>query len=345
MQDDPADVAESAGLVYVADDEDPGYERRRRGQGWSYVAPDGTTAGGAERDRIEALAIPPAWTGVWIALEPDAHIQATGRDDAGRKQYRYHDRWRAVRDGLKFDRLAEFGLRLPAVREDVEGHLKGRRLSRNRVLAAVTRLLDTSLIRVGNEAYVADNDTYGATTLLPEHVVDRDGEMVLEFTGKGGVDHALVVRDPGVRRVIGQSLDATPGDLFGYEVKGVWHDVTSDDVNEYLRGLAGEEVSAKDFRTWGGTAHVTGHLGPVAVGEDIGDLDRLELEAIDLAAEVLGNTRAVARTAYVAPQVPASWRAGVLAEVWRSSRGSARLARAERAAGKVLSDFDLADDD
>ncbi len=344
MIDDPADVADAAGLVYVSDDEDPGYERRRRGRGWSYVAPDGTVAEGVARERIEALAIPPAWSDVWIALDPDAHIQATGRDDAGRKQYRYHDRWRAVRDGLKFERLADFGLRLPSVREDVEGHLRGRRLSRTRVLAAVTRLLDTSLIRVGNEAYVADNETYGATTLLPEHVVERDGEMVLEFAGKGGVEHTLVVADADVRRVIARSLEATPGDLFGYQERGAWHDVTSADVNDYLRGLAGDGFSAKDFRTWGGTAHVAGHLGPLAVGDEVADLDREELAAIDLAAELLGNTRAVARAAYVAPQVPASWRAGVLSEVWRSSRRSPRLQRAERAAGRVLSDFVLADD-
>ena len=342
MQDDPADVAEAAGLVYVSDDEDPGYERRRRGRGWSYVAPDGTVADGDTRARIEALAIPPAWTEVWIALDPDAHVQATGRDDAGRKQYRYHDRWREVRDALKFDRLAEFGVRLPSVRQDVVGHLRGTRLSRRRVLAAVTRLLDTTLIRVGNEAYVADNDTYGATTLLPEHVVDNGRGLILEFTGKGGLEHSIPVSDPDVRRVIRQSREVAKGDLFGFDEGGTWHDVTSVDVNDYLRGLAGEGFSAKDFRTWGGTAHVTGHLAPLAPAEDDGP-DRLELAAIDRAAELLGNTRAVARDCYVAPQVPASWRVGALGEVWRGSRRSEHLSRPERATRRVLEEFVPAD--
>lgn len=336
---DPQAVAEAAGLTYVSDEEDPGYRRRRRGKGFSYTAPDGTTVAGEERERLEALAVPPAWTDVWIAVDPDAHVQATGRDDADRKQYLYHERWRLVRDAMKFERLREFGAALPSVREDVDGHLRGSRLTRTRVLAAVTRLLDTTLIRVGNEQYAADNETYGATTLLPEHVVDTGRRLTLEFTGKGDVAWSVPVEDAEVRRVIRPSLEVTRGDLFAYEGEGGGLvDVTSADVNDYLRGVAGDAFSAKDFRTWGGTAHVTDRLGPQAWAEEVAD--ELELDAIDAAALLLGNTRAVARSCYVAPQVPSSWRTGLLAELWRASRGSARLSRPERATARVLEEAD-----
>lgn len=341
--DDPQAVAEAAGLTYVSDEVDPGYRRRKRGRGFSYVAPDGTTVSGATREGLEALAVPPAWTEVWIAVDPDAHIRATGRDDAGRKQYLYHERWRLVRDAMKFDRMREFGLRLPAVRGEVEGYLGGRGLDRNRVLAAVTRLLDTTLMRVGNEEYAADNETYGATTLLPEHVVDTGRRLHLQFVGKGGLEWSVPVTDPDVRRVIRQSLEVTRGDLFFYEVDGAAVDVTSADVNDFLREVAGDEFSAKDFRTWGGTAHVTDHLAPLEVGTVPADLEREELAAIDRAAEVLGNTRTVARTCYVAPHVPASWRSGHLAEVWRATRASSRLTRPEHTTARVLADFVLPD--
>lgn len=341
--DDPRAVAEAAGLTYVSDEVDPGYRRRRRGRGFSYVAPDGATVTSPTRAALEALAVPPAWTEVWIAVDPDAHIRATGRDDAGRKQYLYHERWRLVRDAMKFDRLRAFGLRLSTVRDEVDGHLSDRGLGRKRVLAAVTRLLDTTLIRVGNEEYAADNETYGATTLLPEHVVDTGRRLHLDFVGKGGIEWSVPVTDPAVRKVIRESVEATRGDLFFYEVDGAPVDVTSADVNDFLRELAGEEFSAKDFRTWGGTAHVTDHLAPLELGGDPADLERDELAAIDRAAEVLGNTRTVARACYVAPHVPASWRAGHLAEVWRASRASARLTRPEQATARVLADFVLPD--
>jgi DNA topoisomerase I len=273
---------------------------------------------------------------VWIALDPDAHVQATGRDDRDRKQYLYHERWRMVRDAMKFERLADFALRLPTVREDLDGYLRDSGLTRRRVLAAVTRLMDTTFIRVGNEEYAADNETYGATTLLPEHVVDTGKKLTLEFPGKGGFEWSVPVPDAKVRKVIRQCLDTTRGDLFCYEVDGEQRDVTSADVNDFLREVAGESFSAKDFRTWGGTAHVTGHLGPLRLPLDPSEMDRSELEAIDQAAELLGNTRAVARSCYVAPQVPTAWRAGELAEHWRSSRKATHLTRPERATSRVL---------
>ncbi len=338
MSDDPARVAEAAGLTYVSDEADPGWTRRRRGRGFSYVGPDGELAGAGERARIEALAIPPAWTEVWIALDPDAHLQATGRDDAGRKQYRYDDRWREVRDAEKFERLAAFGDRLPTVRELVEGHLGGRGLTRHRVLAAVTALLDQTLIRIGNEEYAEDNETFGATTLRPEHVVDGRRSLSLRFEGKGGLEWDLPVVDRRLGALIRQCRDGNQPDLFWYEHEGSRRDVTSTDVNDYLREIAGEEFSAKDFRTWGGTRFVTGHLGPLAVADDPTQVDADELAAIDGAADLLGNTRTVARSSYVAPQVPVSWRTGELIEVWQSSRKGRHLTRPERVTTRVLAE-------
>jgi DNA topoisomerase-1 len=274
---------------------------------------------------------------VWISVDPDAHVVATGRDDRGRKQYLYHERWRLVRDAMKFERLAGFALRLPTVRTELDGYLGDKGLTRDRVMAAVTRLMDTTYVRVGNEAYAADNETYGATTLLPEHVRDDGRSLVLEFTGKSNTPWEVAVQDAKVRKVIRECLEVTDGDLFWFRnERGEIQDVTSEGVNDFLRELAGDEVSAKDFRTWGGTATVTGALGPLLVPADPAEVDAGELAAIDAAAELLGNTRAVARECYIAPQVPASWRAGELTDVWKASRKASKLTRPERAAARVL---------
>ena len=333
--EDPAEVAEAAGLKYVSDAE-PGIRRVARGRGFSYVRPNGSTVPGRERDRIEGLAIPPAWTDVWISPDPEAHLLATGRDDADRKQYRYHDRWRAIRDAMKFERMAEFGERLGPVRRDVEGYLADHGLPRSRVLAAVVRLLDRSLIRIGNEEYAADNETFGATTLLSEHVQRERGGVHLVFPGKGGVERDIALSDEPLVRVIDTCLETPHEDLFWYRTTGGTADVTSDDVNEFLQELAGDEFSAKDFRTWGGTAVAAGHLvegpPPAAKGAREAEL----LAALDAAAERLGNTRAVCRACYVAPQVGLAYETEQLLEAWRSSRRTRWLDRIERTTGKVL---------
>jgi DNA topoisomerase-1 len=338
LSDDPARVAEAAGLTHVSDEVDPGWSRRRRGRGFSYVHPDGRVADACERARIEALAIPPAWTEVWISVDPRSHLQATGRDDAGRKQYRYADRWREVRDLEKFDRLAGFGERLPEVRQEVAGYLGDRGMTRRRVLAAVTALLDQTLIRIGNEEYAEDTETFGATPLRPEHVVDANGSLSLRFEGKGGTEWDLPVTDRRLRTVIRHAREGGQPDLFWYRDGGLVHDVTSSDVNEFLRELAGDDFSAKDFRTWGGTRCVTGHLGPLTPAPDPAQVEADELAAIDDAAELLGNTRTVARSSYVAPRVPDSWRSGELAEVWSASRQGRLLTRPERVTARVLAE-------
>jgi DNA topoisomerase-1 len=335
---EPAEVAAAAGLTYASDDA-PGYERRPQGRGFTYVAPDGARADEETRRWIEELAIPPAWTDVWISLDRDAHILATGRDDAGRKQYRYHDRWRSVRDAMKFERLSTFGVTLPGLREELAGHLRGRRLTRDRVLAGVVRLLDVTLIRIGNEEYAADNDTYGATTLRRDHVRRSGHGILLEYPAKGGVDVSVPVADPALVRLIEDCASERAEDLFCYRVDGQRRDVTSDDVNDFLRERAGDRFSAKDFRTWGATTHATEHLGTTGPAATETDLSAAELAAIDLAAERLGNTRAVARACYVAPQIPSAHRSGLLHDLWRASRRGQWLSRPERTSAKVLQEL------
>ena len=331
-------VAEAAGLRYVHDDE-PGIRRRVRGRGFSYLRDDGTVAGEAERGRIEALAIPPAWTDVWICRDPDAHLLVTGLDDAGRKQYLYHPRWREVRDLQKFDRLAGFGDALIELRRAVGADLRRRGLPVERVAAAVVRLIDASLIRVGNERYAEDNETFGVTTLQPKHVRSAQGDLALCFNGKGGQAHRLVVEDRAVGTVIEACLEQPGPQLFCAKVDGRSVPITAPLVNEYLHRIGGEHVTAKDFRTWGATAIATGVLGPLPghprEGETA-DAEHHVLTALDAAAAALGNTRAVCRSAYVAPAVLAAYRDGELGEDWRSSRSGRWRSRAEVTTAKSL---------
>jgi DNA topoisomerase-1 len=331
-------VAEAAGLRYVHDDE-PGLRRRVRGRGFSYVRADGRTAGDAERQRIEALAIPPAWTDVWICSRPDGHLLVTGLDDAGRKQYLYHPRWREVRDLQKFDRLSGFGGALIDLRRSVASDLRRRGLRVERVAAAVVRLIDSNLVRVGNERYAEDNDTFGVTTLQRKHVRSTRAGLTLCFNGKGGKAHRLVVDDPGVGRVIEACLEQRGPQLFCATVDGRPVPITAPLVNEYLHRIGGEHLTAKDFRTWGATAIATGVLGPLpehAPGAAPDDPEHHVLAALDTAATALGNTRAVCRSSYVAPAVLAAYREGELGEDWRSSRSGRWRSRAEVTAAKTL---------
>ncbi|MEZ5179445.1 MAG: hypothetical protein R2746_14530 [Acidimicrobiales bacterium] len=248
---DSAAVAEEAGLRYVTD-ASPGIRRRRRGKGFSYRDADGGPVSDGDRERICALAIPPAWSDVWICPHPRGHLQATGRDAKGRKQYRYHDRWREVRDADKFSRLLTFGEALDALRARLEQDLAGTS-GRSQVLAAVVRLLDDTLIRVGNEEYAATNETYGLTTLRPDHV-ERAGtrSFAIRFVGKSGVEHEVSVTDPKLARLVRRCHELDGQVLFSYADEGdALQAVSSSDVNEYLHELVGPETTAKVFRTWG----------------------------------------------------------------------------------------------
>jgi DNA topoisomerase-1 len=327
----PAEAAELAGLVYVSDEE-PGIRRIRAGSGFRYQRANGASATPRDKARITALVIPPAWSDVWICPSPKGHIQAVGRDDAGRKQYLYHPRWTEVRDAEKFENLAAFGHRLPAVRERIDADLKRRGLPRARVLALVSRLLDDTLIRVGNDASTA-RDSFGLTTIESRHVDVNGSAVAFDFTGKSGVEHHVELRDQQLAKLVKACDDADGEQLFCYLDGGEVVDVTSNDVNAYLREAGGEHISARDFRTWGGTVTTVRDLGPLGV-EDRSP--SAFLAAVDVAAERLGNTRAVCRASYVHPAIEPAFESGDLAAAWSASRRSSRYSRAERATLRLL---------
>jgi DNA topoisomerase I len=299
---EPERSARSAGLRYVSDD-GPGIMRRRRGRGFQYVRPDGSTITDRdERSRIESLAIPPAWTDVWICPVRTGHIQATGRDARGRKQYRYHPRWREVRDETKYYRLAAFARALPRIRRRVDRDMRRHALSRERVVATVVRLLDVTTIRVGNDEYARENRSYGLTTLRERHVDVNGGRVAFRFRGKGGRVHDVDVDDPRVARVIRRCEELPGQHLFQYvDADGRPAEVTSDDVNEYIREAAGHDFTAKDFRTWTGTVLAAWTLDDLGAAR--GQAKRQLVSAIESVAQELGNTPAVCRACYVHPDV------------------------------------------
>ncbi len=317
---EPPAVAEAAGLRYVCGDE-PGFRRVRHGAGFRYVDAEGRPV----RDRltlarIRALVIPPAWTDVWICAFEDGHLQATGRDARGRKQYRYHERWSEVRTRTNFHRMIRFGEVLPGIRARVERDLARRGLSRERVLAAVVRLIDRTLIRVGNDEYARANESFGLTTLLDEHVEVTGTRIHLHFRGKRGKEHDVELRSRRLSRVIRACLEIPGQELFRYRQGEGHHAVDSGDVNAYLREAAGEAVTAKDFRTWGGTviaARVLIELGP---GETQTQRKKNVVVAIDRTSALLHNTRAVCRRHYVHPEVVEAYLAGTLLEQLEAAR-------------------------
>ncbi len=308
-------AASAAGLRHVAD-AGGGITRRRRGKGWSYHAPDGELIRDEQtRERIASLAIPPAWTEVWISPDPRGHVQATGRDDRGRKQYRYHPRWREIRDATKFHRMVRFGESLPAIRAAVEAALRKRSLTREKVLATVVRLLETSCIRIGNDEYARENGTYGLTTLRRRHVQLEGSRVRFRFEAKGRQEVEVSIRDPKVVRVVRECREIPGYELFQYvDEEGEKRDVKSEDVNAYLKELSGEDFTAKDFRTWIGTLHAFSRLCAHGVPADETEAKKHRLEAVDHVAEQLRNTRAVCRDFYVHPGVLDAYDEGRLCE-------------------------------
>lgn len=312
-QEEP-DPAAACGLVYV-DDTAPGIERRPCGRGFRYLDANGRPV----RDtrvlaRIRGLAIPPAWGHVWICAQPDGHLQATGWDARGRKQYRYHDAWRTARDQAKFERLADFGAALPTLRDAVRAALRSNSLSRDTVVSGVIELLDRTLIRVGNERYVAENHSYGLTTLRTRHA-DVGGHRVrFTFRGKSGVRHQRVVADRRLASLVRRCQDLPGQVLFQYVdlEDGSVHAVRSSDVNAYLHGLTGQPYTAKDFRTWGASVRVAERLAETARPETKAETRRAVNAAVDDAAARLGNTRAVCRSSYVHPAVIEGFTSGAL---------------------------------
>jgi DNA topoisomerase I len=329
--------ADAVGLRYVSDDE-PGIRRRRRGRGFSYHRPDGMLVpDGPERERYQALAVPPAWTDVWICADPEGHIQATGLDEAGRKQYRYHPRWRSVRDATKFHRMGAFAAALPAIRDTVDAHLRARSMSRERILALVVALLDETLIRVGNERHLREGGAIGLTTMACEHVDVHGTRVDFSFPGKSGQEQQIELRHPRLARQLLRCEEIPGQRLFSYQDEDDWHEVDSSAVNAYLREIAEDEVTAKDFRTWGGTVVAAGRLRELGPPADEREADRNVLDAIDAAAERLGNTRAVCRASYLDPRIPKAYRVGRFDAAWDGDDEEVdRLDPAERAVQRLL---------
>jgi DNA topoisomerase-1 len=302
------EAAREAGLRYVTD-ERPGITRERNGDGWNYRKPDGSLITNQQTiDRINAIVIPPAWTNVWICTDPRGHIQATGRDDRGRKQYRYHVRWRATRDETKFDRMVEFGEVLPRIREQVERDLAKPGLPREKVLATIVRLLETTLIRVGTEEYVKANKSYGLTTFRNRHAKVNGSTVHFAFRGKSGVKHAIDLQDRRMANIVKRMRDLPGYHLFQYvDEDGNLQEVDAEDVNDYLREIAGNRFSAKDFRTWAGTVMCAVMLRDCCGWESESEAKKHVVEAIKQVAASLGNTPAVCRKSYIHPAVIESY--------------------------------------
>jgi DNA topoisomerase I len=300
----PEEAAEEAGLRYVSD-EKPGYTRRRRGRKFVYFDTEGREIRDEARVlRLNRLAVPPAYTDVWICPSPNGHLQATGRDDRGRKQYRYHERWREERDENKYGKMIIFGQALPGIRRRMNRDLKRRGLPREKVLATVVQLLEKTFIRVGNEEYAKENKSFGLTTMRNRHVRVKGAKVRFRFRGKSGQAHDIDTEDRRVARII-KKLQELPGqEIFQYlDDKGGQHQVTSDEVNQYLREMTGEEFTAKDFRTWAGTVMAAMALQAQEPFENKSQAKKNIKDAIAAVARVLGNTPAVCRKCYVHPAV------------------------------------------
>jgi DNA topoisomerase-1 len=309
---DPQRAAKLANLVYVSD-ETPGITRKGAGKGFAYYAPGGTRITcKIERRRLNTLAVPPAYRDVWLCPLPDGHIQATGFDDRGRKQYRYHDRWHEVRDAAKYHHLSAFAEALPTIRRTVANHLRRKGLPREKVLAAVVRLMDKTGVRIGNDEYARDHGHYGATTLLNDHAeVRRGGRVTMNFVGKSGKEAEIDLTDAQLARVVEACQDLPGQELFGYEDDaGRPVDVTSQDVNEYLRDISGGPFTAKDFRTWAGTVAAAALLRDAPPADTVTARKKTVVEVVKQVAAGLNNTPAVCRKCYIHPAILTAYDAG-----------------------------------
>lgn len=326
---DPEVAARTAKLRYVECDEEPGFRRRRCGRGFGYLTPDGRyLKDGDQLGRIRALAIPPAWTRVWICTTDDGHIQATGRDRRERKQYRYHTRWRQVRDEAKFDRLVSFVESLPAIRRRGRRDLKRKGLSREKVVAAVVRFLDQSYLRIGNEEYVEANKTFGLTTLRDRHVEVTGQTIEVEFRGKSGKHRKLTLEDPLLAKITQRCEDLPGQHLFQFlDADGDPVPITSEHVNDYLQEITGVEITAKDFRTWAATMTCAVVLQIDAPKKTAAARKRQVKAAVEQAAAVLGNTPTVCRKSYIDPVVIDAFLDGDLRAAVAPHRATAKSER------------------
>lgn len=318
----PEDAAKAARLRHVSDAQ-PGISRQRAGRGVRYLDPAGATIRNRETlARIRSLAIPPAWTGVWICASADGHLQATGRDARGRKQYRYHPRWSAVRDETKYGRMQEFGAALPRIRAQVDRDLGRPGIPRERALASIVHLLESSLIRIGNEEYARSNKSFGLTTFKDRHVEVDGGQIQFRFRGKSGKAHSVTVHNRRLARVVTRMRDLPGQDLFQYlDDDGNPVPLTSADVNDYLRSISDKEFTAKDFRTWAGTLLASRQLATTNPFESEGTPRATLLAAVAAVADRLGNTVAVCRKCYIHPAVLEAFEDRERYERWGAARG------------------------
>ncbi len=312
-----AEVAQAAGLNYV-NDHDPGVSRLTTAKGVAYRGADGKAVKDpAALDRIRALAIPPAWTQVWICPDPDGHIQATGRDQRGRKQYRYHPQWRAHCDQTKYERMAAFGHALPALRARVEADLRRHGLPKEKVIAAIVRLLEVTLIRVGNDEYARANKSFGLTTLRDRHARIEGAKLRFEFKGKCGVTHSTGLSDRRLARIVKACQDVPGQRLFQFiDADGQRHAVQSADINAYIAAATDGPFTAKDFRTWAGTLAAAQTLLAEQAPESPTHAKRTVAECVKQVAARLGNTPAVCRSSYIHPKVIEVFSDGALLDHW-----------------------------
>lgn len=318
IKPEPVQSARAVGLRYVTD-EIPGFRRKKRGKSFDYLDEKGKPLKSPSHlTRIKSLVIPPAWTEVWICPYENGHLQATGRDARGRKQHRYHPRWREVRDETKYARMIAFARQLPKIRRRINQDLKLAGLPRNKVLATIVRLLEVSLIRVGNEEYARDNKSYGLTTMQDRHAEIKGHKVKFKFRGKSGKSHDIDIEDKHLAKTV-RSCQELPGqDLFQYfDEGGKKQDVKSEDVNEYLREIAGEEFTAKDFRTWAGTVLAAMALQEFERVSNQKQAKKNIVRAIEAVSERLGNTPSVCRKCYVHPAVLDCYMDGTLLEILR----------------------------
>ena len=337
---DSIGTAHAAGLRWV-DDSGPGLRRLGRPGAFRYVDADGRTVDDAATlQRIRDAAIPPAWTDVWICPRADGHIQATGRDARRRKQYRYHARWREVRDEQKFTRMLDFGRALPRIRARVAEHLGRNGLGRERVLAAVVRLLDVTYIRVGNDEYAKENGSFGLTTLRRDHVDVRGSRIRFRFKGKAGVRHEVALEDRRLARILARCQDLPGEELFEWrDDDDVLHPITADDVNDYLREISGGDFTSKDFRTWAGTVLAWSALRELGPATSKTEAKRQLVAVIKDVSGRLRNTPAVCRRCYIHPDVLSGYSDGSLVGlrvVSRPSSAAASLSGEERAVLRFL---------
>jgi DNA topoisomerase-1 len=325
---EPLEAARRARLRYVVDTR-PGIRRVRSGKSFRYLDANGRPIRDLEElYRLRKLAIPPAWKDVWICPDPHGHLLATGRDARGRKQYRYHPRWREVRDETKYDRMIAFGHALPRIRAQVARDLTRPGLPREKVLATVVRLLETTLIRVGNDEYARHNQSFGLTTLRDKHVAIRGGKLHFEFRGKHGIAHEVDLQDARVARIVKQCRDLPGYELFQYvDEAGVRHSIDSADVNEYLKAISGDEFTAKDFRTWAGTVLAARALQELAPFASQRQAKRNVVQAVEAVAMLLGNTQTICRKCYVHPAVLNAYLDGNLVQTLRQRARAVRKSR------------------